>query len=190
MARSSPLIAEPLAQQPRRGIGAAVGEFREGERDQRQPPEIAARAAAPTSPAATSTPSGPSCARKRSGSARNSGERHEQRRSRRRAARRPACSGSIRPAESRRSRQIGRGARRSYAAAVRLEGGEAEMDAALGLVGAAPAAVALVLAVGDARRAGHAADRAEAVGDERMLGQIVHARDRRRRRPSSSRRAD
>ena len=47
------------------------------------------------------------------------------------------------------------------------------MDAAFGLVVPAPAAVALVLAVGDARRAGHAADRAEAVGDQRMLGQIV-----------------
>src|SRR5882757_5631560 len=60
--------------------------------------------------------------------------------------------------------------RGSNAAAVRLE---RDVDAAFGLVEAAPAAGALVLAGEDAGGAGHAADRGIALGDERMLGQVV-----------------
>ena len=48
-----------------------------------------------------------------------------------------------------------------------------DVDAALGLVEAAPAAGARVLARRDPRRAGHAADRRVALGDQRMLGQVV-----------------
>ena len=50
---------------------------------------------------------------------------------------------------------------------------EIEVDAALFLVEAAPAAGARIFALGDHRRAGRAADRLVALSEQRMLGQAV-----------------
>src|SRR5205823_13963752 len=61
------------------------------------------------------------------------------------------------------------------AAAVGLERG---VDAALGLVEAAPASGAGILARLDLGRARHAADRRVALGDQRVLGELVARRVR------------